>query len=1144
MPRRSLPILLVLLAVIAIGVVWLVGTLRVETAPVSEVAAALPRPDRAESAASAPAPALADAPAPIRPAAADIESTSPAAAREAIEKGEEDIDMTDAWTVEGRVQFPAGVPADERVQVLACVGKSLKLKVHSRSDLAPDGSFRVSFARSAAKGRLVLEARYLYLSIAHEISPDDLAKLANPIVLRPELGGCIRGRLVLAPNALDHRESLVGTEIHLGSRSRADPRDHSNNIQREAKIGSELEFEFGGLPRAWIYDVYIHPKSLVDASAENLDVEPGRLLAVDLEIRLGARVSGRVVDEQGAPVEGVEIGMRIQRGANSTGSSGDHETAADGSFTVAGIQPGKVTLNFSKTGFSFLEDDLGLLADGESRPGLEKVLRRGLTVTGRVLWPDGRPGAGARIAYQFAREQGSKQHRYFRTESAEITAGEDGAFEISGLESHKITITAQAEVDDGTPPATEAKKVRKPKNSSWKAHLDGVAPGTRDLVITLGQSVAIRGRAVDDEGAALAAFQVRAEPVDGSQEWERRQRAQTTAGKSGEFVLEGLHDGEWDLVAEARQHASSTSQRIRLPRQDEEIVFVLPRGATVSGVIVDRAGKPVRGAKAAARAADAASRFKSWNQEDRSARSDGEGRFQIEGISPGPVKVVATAEGMAASVPLPIELAPGQVESGLTLALRLPGRITGEVLDDAGRPMPGRPVYSSGMAEQIHQETETDASGRFEFEGVTPDRYWVNSQASQEELEALALDEDESQVAWTKNHKQGVADVQEGQTTHIVLGGMPKDGVRVHGTIYAGAARDRTVAGCTLWIHRQKSEDPSPITGTSDAQGRYEVVVPAAGEYSVSAWNEKAGTTNSTKLTVPEGKELQHDIVLPGGRIAGRVIGLDGEPAANVHVSCTPEQSKAALSGSASYGNATTDEGGRFAFDGMNAGTYRLEAGAQEWQKVPGVSGKSVRGGIALEADGRIENVELRLQPQCRVEGVVVGPDGRPAAGATVYARDELGNVLQRWPPTSADASGRFTMEGILPGKVTFAARTKSLSSAESAPVTARAEETAKVQLELRSGTRLRVIVRGSDDRVVGAFTTIEDASGRDVTVMYAYQSLDFFGEAREGEGQLIGPVPPGRYRLTATNHDRVTASQEVSVSGEPEVAVTIRLGG
>jgi hypothetical protein len=38
--------------------------------------------------------------------------------------------------------------------------------------------------------------------------------------------------------------------------------------------------------------------------------------------------------------------------------------------------------------------------------------------------------------------------------------------------------------------------------------------------------------------------------------------------------------------------------------------------------------------------------------------------------------------------------------------------------------------------------------------------------------------------------------------------------------------------------------------------------------------------------------------------------------------------------------------------------------------------------------------------------------------------------------------------------------------------------------------------------------------------------------------------VPPGRYRLTAKNHDGSSTSEEVSVSGEEEVVVNLRFEG
>ena len=1178
MSRRSLPILLVLLAVLFFGVVWLVNSLQVAPAPDTarvDVPASVERAETAEPASSASS-TSADAPAPS-PTPASLAEAEPTgtAARQAVEDGEtpEDaIDMSETWTVEGRVELPPGTPGDERVQVLASVAgprnRMNDARVHSRSELGSDGSFKVSFSKAAEKGRLVLEARYLYLAITHEISPDDLGKLAKPIVLRPELGGCIRGRLLPPRNAVDVERLLVGTEVDLGGSSPSDQRDWSNRLNRNAKVGEDLTFEFGGLPSTRIYDFYLRSEEVVDAHQRNLEIQPGRVLTIDVPIELGAKVSGKVVDEKGAPVEGVELFVRVENSGSSYSSGQQNRTPADGTFSLRGIAPGDVSLRLSKDGFTPLETEIGRLVDGDVRTGVEAVLRRGASVAGRVQWPDGRPAAKARIEYRFSRQEGNPKFRYFQSESAEVTADEQGVFEITGLGELPITLTAQ-----GTPPtpasgpteetpaeepkaaampaAAKAKLAalgyvadpKGPKESPWKAHLESVASGTRDLVLTLSKGAAVRGRAVDDLGAAIERFHVRAEPVDGSQEWERTQSAVRASGKDGAFEIVGLHEGEWDVYAESKSHADSSARRVRFPGPEEELSLVLPRAGKVSGIVVDTAGQPVKGARAISRPADLASRY-TWNNDDGpSARTDDDGRFELEAIKPGPVRITASADGFATSAPHPIELAPGQAVADLTLALRKPGRITGEVVDDAGRPLAGRPVHVNGMEGGFNsRDTETDAAGRFEFGGVSPDRYWVNSQASEKELAALDLDEEERQAQWAMHQKSATVTVEEGETVHVVLGGTPKDGIKVHGKVYAGAARDRTVPRCTLWIHKKPYDSGSPITGVSDAEGNYAVVVPAAGEYAVSAMNPKSGTTTTTKLTVPEEKkDLEQDIVLPGGRIAGRVIGIDGKPIAGIQVSCAPEQMTAMLSGDASYGNGMSDEAGKYSFDGLGPGTYRMEAGVQEWQNMPGVEGKCVRSGVVLTADGRIDDLDMRLQPECRVEGVVTGPDGQPLSGASVYARDENGSVIQRWPPTSTDASGRFTMTGLVPGKVTFAARTKTFASAETAAVRVSPDETTKVQIEMLKGTRLRVIVRGGEGQPVGSFVTMADASGRDLTMMYADYG---FGGGQAGEGQVMGPVPPGRYRLTATNHDRKSESQDVSVAGEEEVVVTIELGG
>jgi hypothetical protein len=445
------------------------------------------------------------------------------------------------------------------------------------------------------------------------------------------------------------------------------------------------------------------------------------------------------------------------------------------------------------------------------------------------------------------------------------------------------------------------------------------------------------------------------------------------------------------------------------------------------------------------------------------------------------------------------------------------------------------------MTQRGSHQASTDASGHFEFEGLTPGKYWINSQPSEKEIAAATKGNGEADGAiWARLQKQTTATVIEGETVHVVLGGLPRDGVRIRGAITCAG---RPVAGCSLWLYRMDGKEGSNQSGASDAQGRYEITVESAGKYAFTVNDPKSGTSLTDQLEVPAQATFDHDIVFPAGRISGRVIGVDGAPAAGVYVLLQPDSRAAELSSSASYGQKETDEKGTFAFDGLKGGSYRLQAGEQPWGNGAPKLGTYTKSGIVLADGGHIDGLEVRLQSSARIEGSVTGPDGQAVAGAYVTVRDEQGAVIERWPPGISDGSGRFSMDGLAPGKVTVTARTKKLVSAESAPVMLRAGETTQVELALRAGAMLRVIVQEGEGKVVGASVAVTDDHGRDVGGGYGFGfGFDDGGSAAE-PGQLIGPILPGRYKVTATNHDKVSVSQDVNVSGEDQV-VTLKYGG
>lgn len=139
--------------------------------------------------------------------------------------------------------------------------------------------------------------------------------------------------------------------------------------------------------------------------------------------------------------------------------------------------------------------------------------------------------------------------------------------------------------------------------------------------------------------------------------------------------------------------------------------------------------------------------------------------------------------------------------------------------------------------------------------------------------------------------------------------------------------------------------------------------------------------------------------------IAGRVIGLDGRPADSARV-------RLGADGGVTWGETLETGGdGRFAFEGLSPGDYELfaslgDALAQAHARVPPPEPEEGEAGSEVE-------IELHLFRGRRVSGKVMDAiSGRSLPGARVSA--SLLGVAGA--SAVSDASGAFTLRGVLPG--------------------------------------------------------------------------------------------------------------------------------
>ena len=395
----------------------------------------------------------------------------------------------------------------------------------------------------------------------------------------------------------------------------------------------------------------------------------------------------------------------------------------------------------------------------------------------------------------------------------------------------------------------------------------------------------------------------------------------------------------------------------------------------LEGQIVGPDGKPVGGAKV-------------WlgSVPPRTTTAEEDGSFTFEKLSGRTYQLSASSGKLIGSATYKL------VDKGDPVVIRLTegASLAVTVLQDGAKPLEGAEVKTDA-----DHTAKTDAQGKATLAPVNPG--WVSVHAQAEGYAPASM--------FTTVGSSGA----NGQLT-ITL----HKGYAVSGKVVDEAGKPIAAAKVAskdgMWDFGDNDDDDV----TTDDKGQFSFPALAPGSHTLSAIDGEHAPARSTPITVKDRAITGVVITMKtGGRIAGKVVTKDGQPApfATVRIS-----GKAANQWMVAARQATTDKAGAFELRGL--------ARAKQQARAESDTAASKIIDVDLEANAEVANLEMMLDVSGTIAGIVVDDKGQPVPEVAVNAFPDImgganteGIRLAGMSNTTTDGGGAFTIHGLPDGK-------------------------------------------------------------------------------------------------------------------------------
>ncbi|MBU8898806.1 carboxypeptidase-like regulatory domain-containing protein [Corallococcus sp. M34] len=449
-------------------------------------------------------------------------------------------------------------------------------------------------------------------------------------------------------------------------------------------------------------------------------------------LRLGtlAYVEGSVRGEDGRPVAGAHVVVRefVHTGHVVLPREREADADAAGHFRVGPLSARDYDFAVSSPAHVDLSEERTVVF-GEA---MDFTLQPAVLVEGVVMDEKGSPvpeislGLSARAVIEelVARDEDgnllpSSFHAPLR-HSRTIAVGSPATSDAQGRFQLKAPVAAAYELRAGA--------------DEYLSLTQSVDAPSRDVRVVVHRGGTVKGFVGDQLGVPIADVEVSLTSTEGE---ELGPTVTEATDSEGHFTLLGVRPGSYAVFYTVGEGGMRREASVPVRIQGAETVEVslrVPLTGSLSGVVVDTAGRPLSGVVVEAEARDEDTRLGELGFSSLQARTGPDGRFSFERMAEGRYALRASLDGYAMETPRPArralvpreesddaldsdaldEITAAEESEVLAktgtrstrLVMRFQGRITGRLVDEAGKPI---------TAFLVSSEPHRDPTGAFTY---------------------------------------------------------------------------------------------------------------------------------------------------------------------------------------------------------------------------------------------------------------------------------------------------------------------------------------------------------------------------------------------------------------------------------------------